>query len=585
MPTEQTNSPLTRRNFLQQSSATLAGLGLGVTGGLKAAPTSGKQSQTATSLNETQPHYFKPEWIVPTDRNLKVDLCIYGGTAAGVIAAKTATDLGHSVAILNPGIVLGGMTTGGLGWTDFGQKGVIGGRSEQFYRDVGKVYGQDKPEWHFIPSVAQTVIDAYAKDCGPHVEQCQFLHKVEMDGQRIVAVRMLGGLRVEAAMFIDATYEGDLMAHAGVRYTVGREANSVYGETINGVQIGKKHQFTAPIDPYVKKGDPTSGLLPWINEREAAPTGSGDHRIQAYNFRMCMTNDPALKIDWEKPEGYDDVEYELARRWFAAEDKGWNKGWNDKVPNYAGRPESLLKKFDVLRRLEDSPFYKTDTNNHGPFSTDFIGANYAWPDGSYAERERSFQHHVRWTKGFFWMMANDDRIPGRYRSVYAEFGLPKDEFTQSGHWPHQLYVREARRMIGDYVLTEQDTDHKRSPEDPVAMGSYTLDSHNCQRFVRDGHVLNEGDVQRPPVAPYGISYRSIVPARGQCTNLFSPVCVSASHIAHGSVRMEPVFIALAESAAIAASMAIKNDQTVQDVPYKKLAAALENAGQVLRYKG
>jgi len=520
-------------------------------------------------------HYFLPSWIQPLDDVERVDVCVYGGTAAGVVAARTAARLGKSVLVLQPGTTLGGMTTAGLGWTDYGKQHVIGGASRQFYCDAGKFYGKQTEEWLFEPRAAQSVIDGYARDLP--VRLCQFLQGVEVEAGRIRRIRLMGGLVVEAKMFIDATYEGDLLAGAGVSYTAGREANHVYGETINGVQVHAKHQFSHAVDPYVVPGDPSSGTLPYVNARDAASDGSGDARIQAYNFRVCMTDDPALKVDFAAPEGYNPRDFELARRWFTCE----KDDWNDQLPNYEGRPEGLIRKFDVLTPRTASGHYKTDTNNHGPVSSDFIGANYAWPEADYAERERIFQAHVRYQQGLYHFLATDPVVPERYRAVYARFGLPRDEFAETGHWPHQLYVREARRMVSDYVLTEHDTQHRRKPEDPVGMGSYAMDSHNCQRFVRDGRVLNEGDVQMPPAGPYPVSYRSIVPRRGECENLLVPVCVSASHIAYGSVRMEPVFMVLAESAAVAASQAIDRGCRVQDVPYAALRGILDASAQIL----
>jgi len=522
-------------------------------------------------------HYFLPSWIKPFNESLRVDLCVYGGTAAGVIAATTAARRGLSAVILHPGHTLGGMTTSGLGLTDYGKKHVIGGAARQFYRDLGKLAGQSEEQWFFLPGAAQKVIDGYVREAGVPVRFFQFLDAVELDGPRIAGIRMLGGLRVEAKMFIDTTYEGDLMAKAGVGHTVGREANSVYGEKINGVQVRDKHQFTASVDPYVVPGDPSSGTLPWVNQQDAAPDGSGDQRVQAYNFRVCMTDDPALRMEWQKPEQYDPVDYELARRWFCLE----QDAFNEQLRTHEERPGPIICKFDILSERTPGGFVKTDTNNHGPLSSDFIGANHAWPEADYGRRERIFQAHVNYQKGLYWFMANDPGIPDRYREIYAQFGLPRDEFPDTGHWPHQLYVREARRMLGDYVLTEADTQHRCHADDPVGMGSYTMDSHNCQRFVRDGRVLNEGDVQLPNAGPYAVSYRSIVPKRGECPNLLVPVCLSASHIAYGSVRMEPAFMVLAESAALAASLAIGAGTAVQDVPYDRLRELLEEAGQIV----
>lgn len=520
-------------------------------------------------------HYFQPHWIEATDRQIEADVCVYGGTAAGVVAAAGAARQGLSAVVLQPGNILGGMTTGGLGLTDYGKQHVIGGMARQFYRDLGQAKDKEE-EWYFEPHVAQQVIDGYVKDAGIPIFYRQYLDRAEMEGQKIARIRLLGGLTVQARMFIDATYEGDLLGKAGVSYTVGRESNRVYGETINGVQVRHLHQFSPPIDPYIVAGDPTSGTLPFVNEGDIAAMGSGDHRIQAYNFRVCMTDDPKLKIPWEKPEGFVDRDYELGRRWFSSE----KDLYNDNLPNQNPLWQGLPRKFDVLTERTPDGFLKTDTNNHGPFSSDFIGANYAWPEASYAQREQIFQAHVNYQKGFYWLMANDETIPTRYREAYGRFGLTRDEFAETGHWPHQLYVREARRMIGDYVLTEADTQHQRRADDPVGMGSYAMDSHNCQRFIRDGRVLNEGDVQLAPAGAYGVSYRSIVPRRGECENLLVPICLSASHIAYGSVRMEPTFMVLAESAALAASLAIRDGGAVQDVAYSELRGLLDEAKQV-----
>ncbi len=520
-------------------------------------------------------HYFQPHWIERTDKRIAADVCVYGGTAAGVIAAVAAARRGKSALLIHPGNHLGGMTSGGLGWTDFGRKHVIGGMARRFYQDVGRFYGKDE-EWLFEPRAAQSVMDGYVRTAGVPVYRRQFLDRAEMDGKRIRSLRLLGGLTVSARVFLDATYEGDLLAKAGARYVVGREANSVYGETINGVQVREKHQFSHAVDPYVVPGDPSSGTLPGVCQQDAAPDGSGDGRIQAYNFRVCLTDDPQLKTEWERPDGLQERDYELARRWFNSPKDAYNEQLTS---------GDRLKKFDLLSARTPGGFVKTDTNNHGPVSSDFIGANYGWPEGDYHQRERLFQDHVRYQKGLYWFLANDPAIPAHYREAYRRFGPARDEFAGTGHWPHQLYVREARRLVGDYVLTEADTQHRRQPSDPVGMGSYAMDSHNCQRFVRDGQVRNEGDVQLAPAGPYGVSYRSLVPRRGECANLLVPVCLSASHIAYGSVRMEPVFMALAQSAAIAACLSIDRGCAVQDLPYAVLRPELDAAAQIVEWDG
>jgi hypothetical protein len=494
---------------------------------------------------DNQPHYFDPRWIEPTGERLNVDICIYGGTSAGIMAAVVAMRRGKSVVLLHPGKHIGGMTTGGLGYTDIGRAEAAGGLTRQFYRDIGAHYGVEET-YKFEPHVAADVYDRWLADTSVDLRRGQFLHRAVCEHGRITRVEMLGGLMVSAKVFIDATYEGDLMAYAGVSYTIGRESNDTYGETLNGVQLREQHQFDCPVDPFIKEGDSTSGYLPNVNPRDAMPDGRGDHRVQAYCFRMCMTKREDNRVPFPKPEGYDPLQYVLGTRWL--------KGTQD----------------DVFAKFDRIPNDKTDTNNRGAFSTDYI------------ERERIFQQHVTYQMGLHWFMANDSTVPDAIRDEYATWGLAKDEFVETGHWPHHIYVREGRRMIGDYVLTEDDCTGRRVCDDIVAYGSYGMDSHNCQRLVRDGKVLNEGDVQVGLSAPYAVSYRCIVPKRGEVANLVVPVAASASHIAFGSLRMEPVFMMLGESAAIAACMAIDRGRAMQDVAYAKLRQALEDAGQVVR---
>jgi hypothetical protein len=375
-------------------------------------------------------------------------------------------------------------------------------------------------------------------------------------------------------MFIDATYEGDLLAKAGVRYTVGREGNAQYGETLNGVQIRDKHQFEHPVSPYVTEGDPSSGLLPGISPDPPAPPGTGDRKVQAYNFRMTLTRDPAQRLPYPKPEGYDPREYALLARYLR------------KTTAF------LFGKYDALtsRRADGLVVEGTkfDKNNHGAISTDYIGQSWAWPEADYPTRERIFRRHVVYQQGLMWFLTNDPAVPEDVRRRLAEWGLPKDEFADTGSWPRQLYVREARRMVSDYVITEGDCRGRRRARDPIGLGSYGMDSHNCDRvIVPDGaggvRVMNEGDVQAAGFPPYPISYRAIVPRRGECANLLVPICVSASHIAYGSVRMEPVFMILGQSAAVAAGLAADGDGAVQNVDYGRLRARLLELGQVLHW--
>lgn len=519
------------------------------------------------------------------------DVVVYGGTSAGIAAAVQTQRMGKSVIVVGPDRHLGGLTSGGLGWTDSGKKDAIGGIAREFYGRIWQHYqrpdawrwqkkeafgnrnqsppgrdGDSATMWVFEPHVAEAVFEELIAEHGIPVHRDEWLDRspgkgVAMQGGRISAVTMLSGKTYRGKMFIDATYEGDLLAAAGVDYHVGREANAVYGETWNGIQVGVLHHghwFKSPVDPYVVPGKPDSGLLPRISPEPPGTKGEGDHRVQAYCFRMCLTDHDPNRIPFPKPEGYDPAQYELLLRVFAA---GWREHFG---------------KFDRIQN------FKTDTNNHGPFSTDNIGYNYDYPDGSYERRREIIAEHETYQQGLMYFMANDPRVPEDVRTAMAKWGLPKDEFTDNGGWPHQIYVREARRMIGEYVMTEHDTLDKKETPDSIGMGSYTLDSHNVQRYVKpDGYVQNEGDIGVGVPRPYEIAYGSIVPKRAQCQNLLAPVCVSSSHIAFGSIRMEPVFMILGQSAATAAVLSIDRGEAVQDLPYAVLRERLLHDRQVL----
>ncbi len=504
-------------------------------------------------------HYYVPPTAPPSREVVRVEICVYGGTAGGVAAGIQAARSGHSVLVLENNAHIGGMTTGGLSNTDFGSKAAIGGMAREFYRRVGAKYGKDE-EWKFEPHIAEQVLLEMTQEARVPIRYREFLKSVTKAGRRITALKMESGLTVEAKYFIDASYEGDLMAKAGVRYHVGREDNRVYGETINGTQVRNLHQFEHPVDPYVVEGNPASGLLPGIEAGSIEPQGTGDKRIQAYNFRLCLTTVPENRIPFTKPAGYDPKQYILLARYLKA-------GWN-----------GVFGKFDPIAGR------KVDKNNHGATSTDYIGRNYAWPEGSYQVRERLFQEHLRYQRGWFYFLANDPSVPEAVRTRMATWGLCRDEFTDTGGWSFQLYVREARRMIAGCVMTEKHCRGIEKVEDSVGLGSYTMDSHNCRRFVRDGKVMNEGDVQVGGTPPYPISYRAIVPKREECENLFVPVCLSASHIAYGSIRMEPVFMILGQSAALAADIALKNGMPVQDVLYTDLRPLLDREKQTLSWQ-
>ncbi|MEM6457784.1 MAG: FAD-dependent oxidoreductase [Planctomycetota bacterium] len=531
------------------------------------------------------PHYFRPDWIARTDETLHADLCVYGGTAAGVVAAVKATRLGLDTVLLQPGRHLGGMTTGGLSLTDFGNKTAVGGLAGSFYRRLGQRDGLEAC-WNFWPSDARAVIDEMVDEAGFVVRRAAYLDRVDMDGQHLTALRCLGGLTVRARMFIDASYEGDLLAAAGVDHIIGREPNARYDETLNGVQVPDDHQFRpAVVSPFVTENDPSSGLLPGIEATNwRHHTGRGDHKVQAYCFRLCTTEDPELKLDWDAPDGYDPADYELPRRWctqpVAMEmDSDPLRVWK------TGEPTTQPRKFDTLKKRTPGGFKKVDTNNFGAVGSDFIGANHAWPTADYALREALFQAHVRYQRGLLHFFAHDPALDDKWHTAYRRWGLARDEFADTGNWPHQLYVRESRRLIGDAVITEHDCHGRTRVADPVGIGAYAMDSHHCCRFVAevDGKpvVMNEGDVQVPPTDPYPIGYRTLIPKRGRAENLLVPVCFSASHIAYGSARMEPVFMVLGETVACAAALAVRGNNAVQDVPYDELRSLLDEAGQVV----
>ncbi len=506
------------------------------------------------------PSYYAPDEQTRITGLIEADICIYGGTAAGVTAAVEAARRGRRVVLLENSRHVGGMTTAGLGWTDFGNQATIGGLAREFYRGMGKHYGREE-QWCFEPGAAERLLDRWLADAGVPVMRREYLAATRLSDNRIESILLESGRVIRAYVFIDATYEGDLLAHAGVSHTVGREGNALHGETINGMQIHAKHQFDHPVDPYRTEGVPGSGLLPGIEVATDYALGAGDHRIQAYNFRMCLTDLPDNRRPFTRPDGYDRTEYELLARYLRG-------GWNE-----------VFAKFDRI------PGGKTDTNNHGAVSTDFIGRNHAWPRAGYAEREAIFQAHVTYQQGLQWFLANDGAVPAAIREAYREWGLPKDEFVATGGWPHALYVREARRMISDCVMTENHCRGLIRAEDPVGLGAYGMDSHNCRRILLDGRLWNEGDVQAAGFPPYGISWRALIPRRGESTNLIVPVCVSASHIAFGSIRMEPVFMVLGQSAAIAADLVLAEKCAVQDLPYAALRDHLLSAGQVLQVNG
>ncbi len=536
------------------------------------------------------------------------DVVIYGGTSAGITAAIQSARLGKSVILIEPSNRLGGLTTGGLGQTDIGNKQVIGGIAREFYQNIKKYYqdttnwtwqkpaeykdgGQTQTDsgedamWTFEPSAALQVFQAMLANPAIRVVYNQRLDRVEgvaKIDKTIRSISMESGEAYFGKVFIDATYEGDLMAASGVSYTVGREANAQYGESLNGIQANDfsktlsgtnsnnstYHNFIEGVDPYIVKGDSTSGLLPFIKAGGPGIDGAADKGVQAYCFRMTLTDHPENRIPFQKPENYQELDYELLFRNYEAA-----KGPIEEMYSYGDRLVPWIN--------SAMPNRKTDTNNQKGFSTDFIGQNWDYPEASYEERERIIERHRQYQQGLMWTLANHPRIPQKVRDQVSRWGTCKDEYEREDGWQQQLYIREARRMISDYVMTQKNCESIEVVPDPIGMAAYGMDSHNIKRYVNaQGFVSNEGNIEAYVKAPYPISYRSLVPKKEECTNLVVPICLSASHIAFGSIRMEPVFMVLGQSAAMIACQAIEKDQAVQNLEYSKLKTALKEQGQI-----
>lgn len=490
-------------------------------------------------------------------QHYKQDVLIYGATPAGITAAITLKKKGYDVRIAECSRFVGGMTSSGLGATDLGAEQAIGGLAKQFYDEIAKHYGNEKCV-RFEPHVAEHIFKTWLEELEIDIQTEQFIESVLREGGQIQDITMTDGTTYEAKQFIDASYEGDLLAYAGVEYIVGREASTVYKEIYNGVQFGTQHhKFESFIDPYIEEGNPASGLLYGISDEAVTEqNGTGDHRVQAYNFRMCLTK--AQKVPFPKPNGYERNHYALLLRYIKA------------------------GHWDAMKLHTPLMNGKTDLNNHGAFSTDFIGMNYAFPDADYESREEMYQQHVAYVAGLLYFLANDEGIPSVIREEVRQWGLAADEFTDTFNWPRQLYIREARRMVGAYVMTEHNALQHIICEQPIAVASFHMDSHHCRRVVVNGRVMNEGDIQ-VPVKPFMIDLRSILPKKEHCTNLIVPVCLSASHIAYGSIRMEPVFMMLGQAAGSVAAAALQEDAPVQDISYEQLKQQLIAQGQVVEW--
>jgi hypothetical protein len=498
-----------------------------------------------------------------------IDLVVYGATASGVMTAYSAAREGLRVVLLEPKAHAGGMVTGGLSATDLGHYPIIGGYARDFYMKAAAHYGVhdlDQPaHWLSEPHVGEEIFGSLLRDAGVTVyfhERLVEQGGIELQGKRILSILTSGGKRWRAQIFADCSYEGDLMAQAKISYTWGREAASEYGESLAGVRgETPKHQFLWPVSAY----DDARHLLPEIDPGPLAPPGSGDKKVQAYNFRLILTNDPANRLPFPRPDGYDRSRFALLERYLGEFEQHMGR-----APGFKDVTNPVL-----------IPNHKADFNNNGPFSTDYIGHSWKYPEASYQQKEAIWRDHLLYTQSFFYFISQDAKAPASLRNEVNQWGLPKDEFSDTNHWPNQLYIREGRRMVGEYVMRQSDLQTERTKEDSIGMGSYNSDSHNIQRVAMpDGSVKNEGDVQ-VPVQPYEIAYRSIVPKRSESENLLVPVCLSATHAAYSSVRMEPQYMIIGQAAGVAASLAVQSRKPVQDISIRALQQKLRQHNAVL----
>lgn len=506
-------------------------------------------------------------FLTPADAQttaVNYDVVVYGATAGGVTAAIAAAHEGRNVALIEPRYHVGGMTSGGLGRTDYGRKQVIGGMALEFYTRLGKHYGEEV-SWFFEPGVAERELRAWLREARVDLYFGSRLGGIERTGKRIERISLLNGMVFAAPVFVDCSYEGDFLPLAGISFTWGREGREAYGESLAGrIEYSAKHQFSVPVNPFGEDG----ALLPLVSGGDPGDPGAADRKVQAYNFRLCMTQVEDNKAPWPKPEGYDPAEWELLRRYLQA------------------RPELT---FEQLCHPAAMPHGKTDTNNNGAISTDFIGGSWGYPNGSYAEQDAIVAAHERYVKGFFYFLANDPSVPPALHAEAQTWGLAKDEFTDTDNWPHQLYVREARRMAGSYVTRQSDLQEDRHKDDSIGMASYNSDSHNVQRFpvtesplwpTGTPSAVNEGDMQ-VGVQPYDMPYRSFVPQPGECTNLLVGSAFSASHVAYSSMRMEPQYMIIGQAIGTAASLAIEAGVPVQEIKIQALQEKLHAQGAIL----
>ena len=537
----------------------------------------------------------------------EADVCVFGGTSGGVSAAVQVARMGKTVILAEPGKHLGGMTSGGLSAVDIGDPRSVGGIAREYFTKLAATVGV-KLAWDqafkgnggggpatggayaIEPHKAEQVFNEMAKDAGVKVQFGTRLASVKKDGVHITEIVMENGAVFRAKVFLDTTYEGDLMAKAGVSHTLMREGRAQYGEKFAGIIYEDKYQPRTnhlkpgphgrvpggqgvwdrdfPLDPFVVKGDPKSGLLPLINEGDPGTPGDPAPGVQAYCYRLCLTTNPANMIPITPPSDYDPKRYELVARFIEAclaigddMDLRW------------------FSKHDAL------PNDKWDFNT-ATFGGNLPGASHAWAEASYAQREKIAKEHEDYHRGLLHFLATDPRVPKKVRQDMQRFGLPKDEFTDNSGWPHQIYVREARRMISDLVMTENHTFGRQPVVKSIALGSYGTDVHEIRRIVKNGIVIREGKIAtgRDGAPPYAVGYDAIVPKRAECENLLVTFAMSCSHVAFASIRMEPVFMCSSQSAATAAVMSIEDKKALQEVDYARLKARLVKDGQVVEWK-
>jgi hypothetical protein len=510
-----------------------------------------------------------PIYAAPQPRPAQADLIVYGGTASGVMTAYSAALEGLHVVLLEPGSHLGGMVTGGLSATDTAHFQIIGGYARDFYTEAAAHYGVHdllkRSDWLSEPHVDEAIFTAWLKRAGVEVhfhERLRESQGVKKTGTHVVSVTTEDGKTWRAKVFADCTYEGDLMAQSKISYTVGRESTKVYGEDLAGVRVDTpKHQFQWKVSAY----DEQHHLLPYVDPGPMGANGEGDKKVQSYNFRLILTKDSANRLPWTKPEGYDASRFALLARYL--------KSFEEHMHRLPGMQ-------DVMNPVA-IPAGKADFNNNGPFSTDYIGKSWTYPDANYKERQRIWKEHLLYTESFLWFLSQDSQVPSSLREEVNTWGRAKDEFADTDHWPNQLYIREGRRLVGEYVMKQSDLQTDRTKTDSIGMGSYNSDSHNIQRVaMADGSVRNEGDVQ-VPVQPYEISFRAILPKPAEADNLLVPVCLSASHVAYSSVRMEPQYMIIGQAAGVAAALAISADESVQKIDVPTLQRRLRTHGAIL----